>query len=186
MSGTVTAPIPTPTERRSQATFQALLRSLSSPGRLQSLEGDPYSSVAEALLDLEVGCFINDTSLVGPVRQSGARLVGCPDADYLFYRRWDAGTLADLERARTGTSLAPDESATLLLPALLDGAGSSFILTGPGVNGSLNVQVGDVPDLFWTLRAAACRFPLGWDVLFIDESAGLVLGLPRTTHVEVR
>jgi alpha-D-ribose 1-methylphosphonate 5-triphosphate synthase subunit PhnH len=186
MPDTMTAPIPAPAERRSQATFQALLWCLSFPGRLQTLEGDPYPNVAESLLDLEVGCFTADASLVGLLRPTGARLVGSSEADYLFFRRWDAGTLADLGQARVGTPLAPDESATLLLPALLNGTGRTFTLSGPGVDVSLDMQIGGVPGTFWALREAACQFPLGWDVFLIDGPAGLILGLPRTTRVEVR
>jgi len=35
----------------------------------------------------------------------------------------------------------------------------------------------------WTLREQICRFPLGWDTLLV--AADRVLGLPRTTQIEV-
>lgn len=185
-TGPTPAPLPTPAERRSQATFQAVLWSLSYPGRLQSLEGDPFESVAEALLDLEVRFSTPDASLSAYLSRTGARPASPGEAEYLLFPRWTAEVLDHLRQAKTGTPLAPDESATLLLPAVLNGAGPTFTLSGPGVDGSLNVQIGDIPPAFWALRVAACRFPLGWDTLLLDPASGLLLGLPRTTRVTAR
>lgn len=185
-TGPTPAPLPTPAERHSQATFQAVLCSLSYPGRVQTLEGEPFAGVAETLLDLEVRFSTPDASLSAHLRRTGARPASPGEADYLLFPRWTAELLGDLARAKTGTPLAPDDSATLLLPAVLDGAGPTFTLSGPGVDGSLSVQIGGVPPAFWALREAACRFPLGWDTLLLDLASGLLLGLPRTTRIVAR
>ncbi|WP_293910691.1 phosphonate C-P lyase system protein PhnH [Deinococcus sp.] len=179
----LSVPVPTPAERRNQATFQALLRSLSTPGRPVRVEGDPWFGVALALLDLDVSFATTDKVLAAEYQSTGARQVSWDQADYLFAQQWDRALLGDLKVLRIGSPLAPAESATLLLPAELGGSGPAFEFSGPGVNGHLKVHISGVPDEFWTLRARACRFPLGWDVLLLDQGAGLVMGLPRTTRV---
>jgi len=180
------APLPTPAERRGQATFQAVLWSLSYPGRVQTLEGDPFADIGEALLDLEVSFYTPDADLSAHLLRTGARPASPAEAEYLLFPHWNAEATGDLRQAKLGTPVAPDESATLLLTATLNGAGPTFTLIGPGIDGSLNVQIGDVPPAFWALRAAACRFPLGWDTLLIDPASGLLLGLPRTTRITSR
>jgi alpha-D-ribose 1-methylphosphonate 5-triphosphate synthase subunit PhnH len=182
---TVTAPRQTPDAQRAHATFTALLWSLAHPGRRRTPPGpDPFLDVVQALLDLEVGAYSPDPSLGVALLERGAHFRPPEDADYLLYRVWTSEVLDDLAGAKVGTPLEPDDSATIFLPARVDAPDAqSWRLTGPGVQGTLDVRVAGIPEEFLALRAAVCRFPLGWDVFLLDGPQ--VLGLPRTTTIEV-
>lgn len=56
-------------------------------------------------------------------------------------------------------------------------------LTGPGVNGAVELQLDGLPAGFWQERARLIRYPMGFDLLFLDGDR--LIGLPRSTKVEV-
>jgi alpha-D-ribose 1-methylphosphonate 5-triphosphate synthase subunit PhnH len=173
----------TEAEARSRETFLALMWALSYPGRLYNLPegGDSFSAIAEALLDLETSYYTPDEDLKSLLAQTGAQSLAVDQAAYHFYPSIVGDTLADIRQASIGTMLYPDEATTLFIGCTI-GSGDSVALHGPGVNGQQEIQVGGVPETFWELREAACRFPLGWDVYFVD---GLqIIGLPRSIRLE--
>jgi alpha-D-ribose 1-methylphosphonate 5-triphosphate synthase subunit PhnH len=175
----------TDSEARNHATFQALMWALSHPGRAQILPGDASRAlvhIAAALLDLETSCFSPDPSLAREIGRTGARALPPSQAAYQFFPELRAADLDLLRHAPAGTYVAPDEAATLVLGCEL-GRGRRLRLRGPGIQREAELQVGGLPEPFWELRAAAIRYPLGWDVLLV--SGGRVIGLPRTTVVEV-
>ena len=177
------APVPTPAGRAAHATFQALLSALSCPGSVHALpHGDAWSRLSDALLDMEVSAYTPDAALRDVLKATGAALQVPESAQYLFFPTWEAGTLADIRRARVGSSVQPHRSATLLLPARF-GTGQTLEFSGPGVPGQLSVPL-DAPHLndLLALRTAQ-RFPLGWDAFFVDTVGAQVIGLPRTTQV---
>jgi alpha-D-ribose 1-methylphosphonate 5-triphosphate synthase subunit PhnH len=55
-------------------------------------------------------------------------------------------------------------------------------LSGPGVDGTLDVTLGISPG-FWAMRAMLCAYPEGFDMLLVDGRS--VIGIPRSTLVEV-
>ncbi|WP_287496202.1 phosphonate C-P lyase system protein PhnH [Pandoraea sp. CB10b_02] len=113
-----------------------------------------------------------------------------------------------LERFAFGTAESPEHAATLIVdvPTLHAGHGGHgghgghdghdghagpasraalrLRLRGPGIATHSDVTVGGLDAAFWRARAAlAPRFPAGLDLLV--TAGDTVLGLPRTTHVEV-
>ena len=90
------------------------------------------------------------------------------------------GLLAGLPR---GTEDRPEDGATLVIRT--DGTSATEVrLTGPGVDGMLVTTV-PVTRSVLEERAAACsQWPLGVDLLMADGH-DTVVGLPRTTVVEV-
>ncbi len=74
--------------------------------------------------------------------------------------------------------LFPDRAATLLIGCQI-GAGTPLTLSGPGVNGSVTLQVSGLSTAFWELRNRTRRYPLGWDIFLVDGAQ--VIGLPRST-----
>ena len=100
-------------------------------------------------------------------------------------------TMPGLSAFAQGTALYPEQSTTLVVAASF-ASGPAFLAQGPGIGG----QQGDtrsflcegMPETFWREWVENRHaFPLGVDVLFLDESAtgngaGL-MGLPRTTAV---
>lgn len=179
----MTHPAYTTAEARTRETFLALMWALSYPGRIQHLPdgGDPFVLIAEALLDLETSYFTPEATLHPLLAHSGAKSLPVETAAYHFYPTLLAHHLPALRKASAGTMLYPDEGATLIIGAAL-GTGTEFVLRGPGINGAQLFQVDGLPDTFWELREAACRYPIGWDIYLLDGRR--TVGLPRSTRME--
>lgn len=172
------AAVQTPFEAGTHATFEALMWAFSYPGRVRALEGG-FRAVADALLDLETSVYTDDAALETHLRATGAKLKSLGDAEYVFLPALrDHEPLRDVRR---GSTLYPDHAATLMIGAKLE-TGTKLRLTGPGIQTALELQI-DLPLEFWQVRDEVIAYPIGWDVLIVDGSR--VLGLPRTTRIEV-
>jgi alpha-D-ribose 1-methylphosphonate 5-triphosphate synthase subunit PhnH len=181
----MTTPIYTADEARDRETFLALMWSLSYPGRIQALPGaantyDSFVHIGQALLDLESSFYTPDAALASALGATGARALPPTDAAYHFYPALTDAALESVAQARAGTMLRPDESATLFIGCAF-ASGTAFRLSGPGIQAHHDIRLGGIPARFWSLRARAPRYPLGWDVCFVDH--GSVISLPRTTQV---
>ena len=169
----------TPEEALTRQTFLAMMWALSHPGRIQTLEAAaPFVAIATTLLDLETSYFTPDEALKAELARTGARALEPERAAYHFYPEltaWDS-----LEKASPGTMLYPDTAATLVIGCKL-GAGNTFTLSGPGIQTTQPAQI-QVDERLWTLRQRVSRYPLGWDIFFVDGNQ--LLGLPRTTQIK--
>jgi alpha-D-ribose 1-methylphosphonate 5-triphosphate synthase subunit PhnH len=183
------------TEARAQSTFTALMWSLAHPGEPQILEARPgdvsgLETIAEALLDLETSFYTSSSALEEPIKRTGANATSSNEAAYHFHLEITPGVLFQLEYARVGTPLYPDESASLILACSQD-SGVQLRLTGPGIPSEQIagrvIRALGVPLEFWTLRQRKMNFPLGWDVFLVSRvAAGIqIIGIPRSTRVEV-
>ncbi len=182
---TLTPPTYPPDEALSRETFLALMWALSYPGRIQVIRWaahthDTLLRIGAALLDLETSFFTPDAQLADELSRTGARALPPAEAAYHFYPTLDAAALDTLAQAKCGTMLRPDEGATLIIGCAF-ASGSILRCTGPGIDGTIEMRLGGIPARFWSIRARAIRFPLGWDVFLIDH--GQITGLPRTTRV---
>lgn len=176
----------TPAEARSRETFLALMWALSYPGRFYQLpdSGANFALIAETLLDLETSYFTPDSDLNTILTASGAKALSVDQAAYHFYPALDEQGLTILREASVGTMLYPDEAATLIIGCTLNhGRRRPLQLTGPGIKGQHGLSILGLPEAFWALRESACRFPLGWDIYFVDGQQ--VVGLPRSAQVEL-
>jgi alpha-D-ribose 1-methylphosphonate 5-triphosphate synthase subunit PhnH len=180
----MTVPPYTPAEARSRETFLALMWALSYPGRIHQLpdSGTSFDLIAETLLDLETSYYTPDPNLESKLAQSGARALPLDSAAYQFYPVMGESELATVRSASVGTVLYPDEAATLIIGCTLN-QGTQLKLTGPGVKDQQPLSIAGLPEGFWRLRESACRFPLGWDIYFVDGQQ--VVGLPRSVQVEL-
>lgn len=172
-------------EALQHAAFTALMWALSYPGRPQRLPAAgpaAFALIGETLVDLETGYFTPDAALSAALARTGGRLLPPGRAPYHLYPRLDEATLAQLAAAPAGTHLDPDLGATLVLGCAL-GEGPELTLMGPGVARAITLRAGGLPPGLWRLRGALA-YPLGWDMLLVDGDQ--VVGLPRTTAVEVR
>jgi alpha-D-ribose 1-methylphosphonate 5-triphosphate synthase subunit PhnH len=174
----------TPAEARSRESFLALMWALSYPGRRQNLPAatNSLALIGETLLDLEVSFYTPDAALKPLLAQFGAKALTAETAGYHFYPVMDDSALVDLRAASVGTLLYPDTGATLMIACQFN-QGVRMVWQGPGIPGQQAVQIGGVPEAFWHLRESACRFPLGWDIYFVDGQQ--VIGLPRSVRVEM-
>ena len=181
----MSTPTLTPAGRAAHATFTALLNALSRPGSVQELpEGEPLNLLAAALLDLEASAYTPDETLRPVLAATGAPLKAPPEAEYLFFHAWSPDTLSDIGQARVGTPADPHRSATVILPAKVE-EGQPLYWRGPGIADRVQVKLGGMDAALLSELLAlrrGHRFPLGWDVIFVDGSR--VLGLPRTTQVQ--
>lgn len=179
----MTFPAYTSAEAQSRETFLGLMWALSYPGRVHTLpEGaEPFALIAETLLDLETSFFTPDAVVVSMLARTGAHTRQVTEAAYHFYPQVVEATLEQVRQASVGTMLYPDTAATLIVGCKI-GSGAQFVLSGPGVNGQQAIQLGGLPDAFWEMRDTVCRYPLGWDVFFVDGRQ--VVGLPRSTRME--
>lgn len=174
-------------EAVSQHTHLALMWSLSYPGRIHRLPRAAGAhgglmTIAEALLDLETSTFTPDAGLARHLAQTGARQLAIGSAAYIFLPELDEAALALVAQVNLGTHAFPDEGATVICGCAIDARDApAHGLRGPGVDGQRTVQLGRVPEAFWGLRASLIRYPLGFDVFFVDDDR--VIGLPRTTEV---
>lgn len=167
-------------EARTNATYDALMWTLSRPGLPRDLPAPGQAGLVEALLDRECNVHCAEPELAGFTGRTGATLVAPDKACHLFF---DALPAADvLQRISLGSDLYPETGATLVCNGTV-GAGLALRLTGPGCNGAVEVQLSGLPEGFWQMRARVLRYPLGFELFVVDGAR--VLGVPRSTQVEV-
>lgn len=172
-------------EARMHATFQALMWSLSYPGRVHILPTggrQAFLAIAETLIDLETSFFTPDGDLLRQLARTGARPQPADKAQYHFYPQLRPSDLALLREAPRGSYAYPDESATLVIGCSMHN-GRRLRLRGPGIADGILVEIAQVPDEFWQLRTQLLQYPLGWDVFFV--AGDWIVGLPRTSLMEV-
>ncbi|WP_097651908.1 phosphonate C-P lyase system protein PhnH [Candidatus Chloroploca asiatica] len=175
----------TPAELRQHATFTALMWAFSYPGRPQRLPAAglaAFVAIGETLLDLETGFFTPYDDLVPALAATGGRPLPPIHAPYQFYPQLTLAELDLLVTAPLGTYAEPDRGATLVLGCGF-AHGTPLHLSGPGLAQPLTITVARLPDALWRARATVAVYPLGWDLYLVDGDQ--VIGLPRTTRVEV-
>ena len=172
-------------EIRTRRTFSALMWALNYPGRSYILPESGlqlFSAIAETLVDLETSWYSPSASLQKVLVSTGGRTRPPDGAHYQFYPELGDAMLPVLGEAPVGSYAYPDEATTLVIGCTL-GIGQALRLNGPGVPAVNNIWVKGIPRAFWALRERACQYPLGWDVFLVSRNE--VVGLPRTTYIEV-
>ena len=175
----LSAPIPSVEETRANAAFDALLGALSRPGQIRTLPSAGEISIIEALLDRECRVFCGDPTLMPQVLETGAIVAKLPEADHVFL-----GALQSVEpllSVAQGSDLYPDDGGTVVVRAILN-TGPKLRLFGPGIVNHHDVAISGLPSGFWQLRQDLIRYPMGFDLFFVDGDQ--VLGIPRSTKVE--
>jgi len=176
----LTVPTAIATETRANHTFEALLWALSRPGMPRDIASDAEAAIIDALIDRECKVYCADPVLMPLILKTGAFLSDPRAADHAFL-----GKLIDvnvLKSLRAGSDLYPDDGATVVANAQI-GTGQLLRLSGPGVDGSLQINIDGLPQEFWAKRADCLRYPMGFDIFLIDGAR--VIGLPRSTQIEV-
>jgi alpha-D-ribose 1-methylphosphonate 5-triphosphate synthase subunit PhnH len=185
------------TGRRSQLTFDALLRALAEPGTVRSLPADVLDPgipdpcwLALALADVDVGVNIDDD----PDHRS-ARLIrdatGAPIVP--LERAWIAvltgPSTGQLDRLARGDALHPEEGARVgITVAGLHAGGSggqvALELRGPGAPG-VRLGVDGLPaEILARLGRASGELPAGFDT-WLFAPGGRVAAIPRSSRLRV-
>ncbi|CAB3793194.1 phosphonate C-P lyase system protein PhnH [Pararobbsia alpina] len=184
----------------SQNVFRALLDALSRPGKLVSIDAVlpgqdqhdnahvPLAAYAAllALADYSTPVLLQqeNRALSDALRfHTGAPItVDCAQAVFAYLH--DARSMLPLDGFSLGDPEAPERAAMLFIrvDSLVDGEPMTW--RGPGIRDTQIVQLSGVPASFWRERAQlASQFPCGIDCYFVQ--GGSIIGLPRTTRVEV-
>ena len=172
-------PAPSPAETRDNAAFDALLWTLSRPGLARDLPEPGEGAIITALLDRECLVYAADPLLMPEIMRTGAELADIEKADHVFLGAMTSS--GPLDVIAIGSDFYPDEGATVIIRASI-GSGAAVRLTGPGVDGAVTLQLAGLPEGFWKARAARLRYPMGFDLFFVDGAR--VVGVPRSTTVE--
>jgi len=166
--------------------FRSLLKALSYPGdefKLWPVYDSFLLAAFATIVSPESTYYLEDQEKTKELAQIlvNAQPVSLEKADYIFCNQFQPHLLL---KAKTGTSLYPEQSATLFFCPPSD-LSLPVCLKGPGI---LNQKHTNLPvsaefiDLFLKQNQ---NFPLGLDVFLITKQ-GTVIGLPRTIYVEVR
>ncbi len=168
-------------ELRANMTFEALMWAMARPGDSRELPEAGLPAIVDALIDLECKVFADTAELRADISATGAFISDdIHNADYVFLTSLD-GAARRLTELRCGSALYPDDGATLVAE-IAHGGQQRVRLSGPGVNGTVDLTLGISP-AFWAMRAMLCAYPEGFDMLLVDGRS--VIGIPRSTHVEV-
>ncbi|MFP5466728.1 MAG: phosphonate C-P lyase system protein PhnH [Gammaproteobacteria bacterium] len=179
----------------SQTVFRRALQALSMPGRpvdvpavahLPSRGHGAAALLLLALLDsdctLWLSASLRDSHAQAWLRfHTGCRCVDEPSqARFLWLAAGDEWP--SLTEMNPGSDAYPDQSATCVMEVSSLRTGDGWRLSGPGVDGSLGVDIAGLPADFDTQwQANHSTFPRGVDV-FVATGAQL-LGLPRSTRL---
>ncbi len=174
-------------EKSNRFNFRVCMDVLSRPGttgKIEPLFGSPLNALACCLLYPEVSSFFEDTEEEQQIRAlTGSPAAAVEEAEYLFCKTPDPVVVKE---ASKGTFVSPELSATLffMIPTAQRSNTTQLILSGPGIKttraATLPVDVSFVEALI----ESNTMFPLGVDCFFLNEN-GDILGMPRTTRIEV-
>jgi alpha-D-ribose 1-methylphosphonate 5-triphosphate synthase subunit PhnH len=184
----------------SQGVFRALLDALSRPGKIVSIDAMlprleqrentqvPPAAYAAllALADYSTPVLLQHEhcALSDALRFHTGAPVTADCAQAVFAYLHDAGSMPPLDAFSMGEPETPESAAMLFIrvDSLVDGEPMTW--RGPGIRETQAVHIGGLPASFWHERALlASEFPCGIDCYFVQ--GGSVIGLPRTTRVEV-
>lgn len=175
------APKPTAEEEAAGAAFEAAMWALARPGLVQQAPPPAMRSVIRALIDRECRAFADDPAIAAALADVGATLTGPEAAEFAFLDLAQEAAAAQVAALPVGSDLYPDRGATIIASARFE-AGAPRRVSGPGVDGALDIRIAGPSEAFWAARAAAIRYPLGLDLFLIDGDA--IVGLPRSSVVE--
>ena len=186
-----------------QGVYRKVLNSMARPGAIESIieetnkvdiNIDCYKStflMMLMLLDGEVSFNVisnksmDITSLVSQITYSKVKPI--EEADYIFIMNdaISASLEEGFKRAKIGSLINPNKSATIIAELDDIGSGKELILKGPGIKEESKVSVKG--NLAWVdVRAERNEeYPLGVDSIFVDDNGNLIC-LPRTTQIGLK
>jgi alpha-D-ribose 1-methylphosphonate 5-triphosphate synthase subunit PhnH len=178
-----------------QRTFNTVLRALAEPGlprRVADLEQgwklNPAGvSVMLSLLDCDTSIWVSpafDAETSRSIRFATGANTACSQqlADVVLISH--PTELPPLDRFAFGTTLRPDNGATVIVQVSDFESGCPVILTGPGIERTRTFLAANMDSALWkTLIPQRGVFPQGVDLLFFSENA--VAAIPRSTRITV-
>lgn len=178
-----------------QQTFRTLMTCMSRPGTKEVLQKDAMidgiyaetMSVLRTMLDGEV-----TFAVVGQAPRlqqevmawTGANVSEVADADFILVPQHtdEAQIVEAIQQAKVGDLVDPQYSATLIVEVVAE-TSQQWQLTGPGIQDNTIIPLAITPNIVAARAARNKEFPLGVDMIFVNEH-GEVVALPRTTKAE--
>ncbi len=167
-----------------QAAFRCVLEAFSRPGKISALPECKHNTAIAVLATLVDG----ESTLADPHQlladNDCQRLQIKPTAPELAAFILCQGTRPVNFEPCQGTLASPEQGATLVLMlGNLSGGDSTYQLTGPGIESTVQIAPQGL-DISWFKQRASWNgaFPLGVDMLLVTEEG--VLALPRTTQIK--
>jgi alpha-D-ribose 1-methylphosphonate 5-triphosphate synthase subunit PhnH len=152
------------------AAFRAALLAFAYPGRFRRAPADPGKDAAEANARLIIAAAFDD----GRSAEGEA---------YVFLPA-SVPPAPLIATAARGSEEAPQDGATIVIAAEDGAARTRVRLSGPGIDGTLETHL-PLDRETLAVRAQACReYPCGVDLL-VSCNDGMLVGLPRSTAVEI-
>ncbi len=190
----------------SQRVFRALLEALSRPGSIVSIDAAlpgnhalrdglaarvPLAAFASllALTDYSTPVFIerderDERTLADALRFHTSAPIAEERREAAFAYIDDIHAMPSLDAFPQGDPETPEGSATLFIRVPSLDKGEPLVWKGPGIAEQRTVAIAGVTRKFWRERAElTAQFPCGIDCYFV--AGGSLIGLPRTTQVEV-
>jgi alpha-D-ribose 1-methylphosphonate 5-triphosphate synthase subunit PhnH len=179
-----------------QSTFRAILDAVSRPGSVQPLAPvatapspllGGVAAVALALADHDTPIWLDARLRQAEAAadwlrfQCGSQIVDDPQSA-AFALAGAPLELPPLDRFNLGTAEYPDRSTTIVLQVDSLNAGSSLVLTGPGIQGQRLFRAAPLPnDMPARLTFNSGLFPRGVDLLLATSDQ--VAALPRSVRI---
>lgn len=186
-----------------QRVFRALLDALSRPGSIVTIDAAlpdnhamrdalagrvPLAAFASllALTDYSTPVYlVRDDRVFGDALRFHASAPLTRDSRAAAFAYIDdVNAMPSLDVFSQGAPETPEDAATLFIrvPSLTEGEPHAW--RGPGIESEKSVAIAGLRRDFWRERAAlTAHFPCGIDCYFV--AGGALVGLPRTTQVEV-
>jgi alpha-D-ribose 1-methylphosphonate 5-triphosphate synthase subunit PhnH len=152
------------------AAFRVALLAFAYPGRPRRAPAEPGPGAAEANARLVIAAAFDDGE-------------GATDERYVFVPA-NVPAAPLIATAPRGSEEAPQDGATILIAAGDGPASTSVRLSGPGIDGVL-VTALPLDRAALAVRAAACGEPPRGVDLLISGNDGTLVGLPRSTTLEL-
>lgn len=180
--------------QQAQQTFRAILKALSEPGEVRTLDAtdtdgtiEPATwSVLMTLTDQDTPVWISPMLDRDSVRDNLRFHCGAPvaaQAGEASFAVLAAEEWIGLEPFAGGDDENPHQSATLIIQVASLSEGPGYRLSGPGIRDNRDVRIDGLSDLHLRLLSANReRFPAGIDLILV--SGRQILGLARTTRLE--
>lgn len=179
-------------EHERQQAFREILDGMAFPGKVKKIQQScsqisgllPLTSlVCETLLDREVRfAVLGDEHISDSLHAyTGSRAVEMRVADFIIIP-YDAPFPEKLTLANVGTLENPHQSATIIYEISSLSEGNCYELTGPGIKEKKKISAA-IPRKFIENRNELNKeYPLGIDVIFIDQHQH-ICAFPRTTNI---
>ncbi|MGA1939223.1 phosphonate C-P lyase system protein PhnH [Arcobacter sp. YIC-310] len=171
-------------EKLNRDNFKSMMNALSMPGKVEKIQPlfeSNLLAIANTLLYSEVSFYYEgkeEFSLIEAI--TNAQNTQADNADYIFCDELNEYLF---NKGKVGTSKDPEYSSTFVFKCK-DFNGLEVKLTGPGIDGSKNVNLPIDKSFVEFFNEKNSYYPLGNEVFFLSQE-GEITAISRTTKMEV-